>query len=91
MLKLYIRDWEWEGAEILVCSSMEEAKENFFGDKIASCFVAHQKHIEAEIAGREPCYNPHMWQAITYIEDAESMIDVYDIKEGLYIFTHGDC
>ena len=94
-LKIYVRDYGWSGANVLVTADPEHAKKTLIDTEIEQCermSKEHQNHYYVKTSNLyEPDrYNPHT-KRIEYLKrNRDTLLFVCDIEEGAAFSTDGE-
>jgi hypothetical protein len=86
-LKIFVHDRGWSGADVFVSHSRELATRELVDPEIVWDFeqaVTHDRVHPPELK------NPHWKRHLALIEKRDTVLDEYDIVEGLEINTLGD-
>jgi len=89
-LKIYVRDWGWEGARMIVTADPNVAYNTLIKPMIEHYFnlaMAHDK--EAEKYPDESNNNPWWRDYHDYNDNGLRLCQVYDVVEGTEIETSG--
>ena len=90
-LKIYVRDWGWQGASMVVTADPAVAYEKLIRpmiDYYHKIAVAHDE--EAKKYPDEPNNNPWWRDFDEYVEKGLGLCEIYDVVEGLEFDTTGD-